>query len=177
MSMQKAAPIPENHPVRHLFQKLADRALAQSSLPDLDLHFYLTDLLLDFMRVENLYRLTDEQGRPLLYLVDMFERAGSMSRRQKKACFKQIGDYTLFILGMFPESLSRGRRAIPESYYSEAGRRSYSVAAQLEGDAHATVVYRKLSHKFERCVLSLKWVREYTTDPFYQFMFRQFGLT
>jgi len=67
--------IPENHPLRKLFRSLADRALAQSSLPDNDLLFYLTDLLINFMHVENVYRLKDERERRLEYLVDMLEIA------------------------------------------------------------------------------------------------------
>ena len=39
------------------------------------------------------------------------------------------------------------------------------------------VVFKKLADKYERCVLSINWVREYTNDPFYQYMLRQFGMT
>ena len=51
------------------------------------------------------------------------------------------------------------------------------MASELEPNVETTVVYRKLAEKYERCVLSLNWVREYTTDPFYQYVFRQFGIT
>ena len=169
--------IPENHPLRKLFRSLADRALEQSSLPDNDLLFYLTDLLIDFMHVENVYRLKDERERRLEYLVDMLEIASKAPRSKRKAQYKQIGDYTLFTLGMFPENLHRGKRILPHSYYADTGRQSYLVASQLERNVETTVVYRKLAEKYERCVLSLNWVREYTTDPFYQYVFRQFGIT
>ncbi len=33
---------------------------------------------------------------------------------------------------------------------------------------------RTLSDRFETCALGLNWVREYTHDPFYQYMLRQF---
>ncbi len=81
------------------------------------------------------------------------------------------------MLGMFPESLARGKRTISKSYYTDTGRRSYMAASQLEVDEGATVVFRKLAEKYERCVLSLNWVREYTNEPFYQFMLRQYGIT
>ena len=39
------------------------------------------------------------------------------------------------------------------------------------------MVFRKLAEEYERCVVSLNWVREYTNDPFYQFMLRQYRIT
>ncbi len=78
---------------------------------------------------------------------------------------------------MFPESLGQGRVALPPSYYAETGRCSYSAASELESDPKTTVVFKKLAGKFERCVLSLNWVKEYTGDPFFQYMLRQFGIT
>ncbi|HSR49878.1 MAG TPA: hypothetical protein VLV83_03560 [Acidobacteriota bacterium] len=175
--MKTQESIPENHPVRKVFRNLTDRALNQSEMADNDLCLYLSDLLLHFMWSENLYGLKDEEGRPLYYLVDMYEELSKLPRRTRKDSYRQIGDYTLFILGMFPESLSYGRRQIPQSYYSDFGRRSYMAASELEGDTEAIATLRKLAHKYERCVLSLNWVREYSTDPFYQYMFRQFGIT
>jgi hypothetical protein len=169
--------IPENHPLRKLFCALADRALTQSSLSDKDLLLYLTDLLIDFIHVENLYRLKDERRGRLEYLVDMLEAAGQAPQSKRKSQYKQIGDYTLFVLGMFPENLSQGKRTLSHSYYVDTGRRSYMVASELERDLENTVVLKKLAEKYERCVLSLNWVREYTTDPFYQYIFRQFGIT
>lgn len=167
--------LPENHPLKKLFRNLADRALTRSSLRDQDLLFYLTNLLTDFMDLENMYRFKDERGRRIEYLVDMLRKAEEVPRYQKKDCYKHIGDYSLFILGMFPESLSYGRRMSSQSYYADTGRHGYTVASQLELNRECTVVLKKLADKFERCVLSLNWVREYTTDPFYQYMLRQFG--
>lgn len=175
--MRELVALPENHPVKKLFRNLMDRALAQSSLPDQDILLYLSDLLVEFIYIENLYRLRNEKGQRLEYLVDMLQRAEEVERQEKKSYYKHIGDYSLFILGMFPEHVSGGRRMIPHSYYSDTGRRSYLTASQLERDLRCTVVFRKLAEKFERCVLSLNWFRDYTTDPFYQYMLRQFGVT
>ena len=175
--MSQPIRLPENHPARQLFRSLTGRALNQSSLSDNDILLYLSDLLLHFMWTENLYSLRDKDGRRLVYLVDMFAEASQMPRRERKSCYKHIGDYTLFMLGFFPESLNTGRRSVSQSYYSEAGRRCYLAASELERNSDSTVVFRKLADKYERCVLSLNWVREYTSDPFYQFMLREFGVT
>lgn len=168
--------IPGNHPVKKLFRSVADRALTQSSIPDKDLLLYLSDMLTHFMYVENLYKLKNEEGEPLGYLAEMLQVAMDAPRSTKKACYQQIGDHTLFILGMFPESLTYGRRTLSHSYYADTGRRSYMAASELEADSDSTVVFKKLAHKYERCVLSINWIREYTSDPFYQYMLRQFGM-
>ncbi len=168
--------IPENHPAKRLFRNLTDRALTQTSLTDRDIHVYLSDLLLEFMSVDALYP-SDPDGKRIEYLVDMIQLAKGAPVRQRKRHFKHIGDFSLFILGMFPESLSRGRRSIPRSYYVDTGRRGYLMASHLESDSGSTRVYRKMADKFDPCVRSLNWVREYTSDPFYQYLLRQFHVT
>ncbi len=175
--MKESSQVPENHPVRRVFENLTERALIQSSLPDRDLLAYMSDLLVDFMWTKNLYRLKDEDGETLVYLIDMFDRVAQMPRRARKQHYKQIGDYTMFVLGMFPGSLSYGRRCISASYYCDAGRKSYRAAGELVNRRSETVTYRKLADKYEACVFSLKLVREYTSDPFYQYMLREFEIT
>ena len=107
----------------------------------------------------------------------MIEVATEAPRSRKKECYQQIGDHTLFILGMFPESLTYGKRTLSHSYYVDTGRSSYRVASELEPNTESTVVFKKLADKYERCVLSINWIRKYTNDPFYQYMLRQFGMT
>ena len=158
--------MPEHHPLRRLFLGLTDRALTHTSLRDRDILNYLSNLLMSYMYVEDLCKLTDENGKRLEYLVDMLEHASQQgSVAEKKGSYQQIGDYSLFVLGMFPESLGQGRRALPPSYYAETGRHGYRVASELESALKTTVVFRKLAGKFERCVLSLNWIREYTPIP------------
>ena len=166
-----------NKPIRKIFRSLADRAFDQTHLCDGDLLAYLSDMLADFAHVDELYPLCDKSGRRVKYLIDMQPLPEDTSNRQRKARYQYIGDYSLFILGMFPESLSYGRVSIPHSYYSDTGRRSYLVASELEKKREQTIVLRKLADKFEHCVVSLNWVREYTRDPFYQYMLRQFQIT
>ncbi len=175
--MSRHRKIPENKPIRKVFRSLADRAFDQTALSDGDLLTYLSNMLADFAHVDELYPLRDESGRRVKYLIDMQALPEGTSPRQRKTRHQYIGDYSLFILGMFPESLSYGRVSIPASYYSDTGRRSYLVASELEKKSEQTVVFRKLADKFEHCVVSLNWVREYIRDPFYQYMLRQFGIT
>jgi len=169
--------IPENHPVKQLFRTLTERGLIQADLRDNDLLLYIANLLVEFMFVDNVYRLSDAGGRRLEYLVDMLQQATETEMPVKKTCYKHIGDYSLFTLGMFPESLARPRRAVSLHYYADAGRIGYQTAGELESNRLLTRVFRKLADEFERCVVSVHWVREYTTDPFYQHMFREWNIT
>jgi hypothetical protein len=172
--MKNAADFPENHPLKQLFRSFTERGLAQASLHDSDLLLYLADLLVDFMFIENLHGIRDEKGNRPEYLIDMIRQAADSEMPQRKAYFKHLGDYSLFMLGMYPEYVVRPRRAFSPAWYEDTGRIGYKVAGELESHSERTMVYRKLSDKFDRCVVSLNWVREYTSDPFYQFMFRRF---
>src|SRR5262245_60165083 len=175
--MKNALTIPENHPLKLLFRTLAERGLDQANLRDRDILLYLADLLVEFMFIENLYRLRDAEGKRLEYLVDMLSQAVETDMPDKKEYYKHIGDYSLFMLGMFPEFLVRRKSRLSPSYYADTGRIGYQAAGELESDWWQVIVFRKLADKFDHCVISLNCVREYTSDPFYQFMFREFDIT
>lgn len=172
--MTRAGDFPDNHPVKQLFRTFTERGLAQASLHDRDLLLYIADLLVDFMFIENMHRMRDDDGNRLDTLTDMIRQATDADMPARKEYFRYLGDYSLFMLGMFPEFISRPRRALSPSWYEDTGRIGYRVAGELENHWWRTMVYRKLSAKFDRCVVSLNWVREYTSDPFYQYMLREF---
>jgi hypothetical protein len=170
--------IPEDHPIRALFHELTSRGMGQLNFHDRDTIQYLTNLLTDFVHIENMYRIKDESGRRLQYLFDMLAQASeAMSAEVRRDYYKHIGDATLFNLGLFPESLTYGRRTVSPDYYAQTGRRSYTIVAEMGSTPRATVVYRKLSEQFEQCVVGLNWVKTYINDPFYQYMFREFEIT
>lgn len=176
--MDSQREIPLRHPVRQLFHVLTERGLMQLNLSDAELHHYLSNLLVEFIQVENLYKVKDEAGRRVEYVMDMLAKAEECDTLEKRHIYKHVGDFTLFILGIFPESLNRGRRSISPDYYASHGRRSYQIVSELENYRSAAVVtFRKLSDQFENCVLSLNWVRSYIQDPFYQYIFREFDIT
>ena len=176
--IEKTRPdIPEDHPIRSLFHELTERGMSQLNLRDPDTIHYITNLLMDFIDVQNMYRIKDESGRDLQYIFDLLTQA-SQEVSQSVRCdyYKHLGDLTLFNLGLFPESLTYGRRTVSPDYYAEAGRRSYNILAQMDSSPGTTVVYRKLSEHFEQCVVGLNWVKRYINDPFYQYMFREFDV-
>jgi hypothetical protein len=166
--------IPSDHPIHAIFHQLTERGMGQLNLRDKDTIQYITNLLTEFIHIENFYRVKDESGRRLEYICDILDQASqSMSPDTRREYYRHLGDMTLFNLGLFPESLTYGRRSVSPSYYAEQGRRSYTIVAEME-KPEATVIFRKLSDQFERCVVGLNWVKLYINDPFYQYMFREF---
>lgn len=168
-------PVPEGHPVRALFRRLAARGMAQVQPDESDLVPYLSDVLVRFVHVDSLYRLRDEHGVPIRYLVDMLAQAEESPAPRKRDVLRYVGDYALFVLGFYPESLSGRRKLVGPDYYAEQGRRAYVRAAEMFPGASEAALLRKLADEFETCAVALHWVRQYTHDPFYQYMLRQYG--
>jgi len=169
----------DDHPIRILFQRLTERGMHQLNLHDSDTIQYITNLLTEFVQIENMYRIKDGAGRRLQYLFDMLTQASNeMSPERRRDCYKHVGDLTLFNLGLFPENLNYGHRTVSPDYYAETGRRSYTIVADMDSYAtHSATIYRKLSEQFEQCVVGLNWVKLYINDPFYQYLFREFEIT
>ncbi len=169
--------IPPHHPIRELFLTLTDRGLRESHLSDEEIHLYLSNLLVEFVHMENVYRVRDESGQRVEYLMDMLGYAEEAGSVEKSDIHKHVGDFTLFVLGLYPESLTRGRRSISRTHYAAQGRRSYQILFELQNYRSSRMVFRKLSEEYEGCVRALRWVRSYINDPFYQYMFREFEIT
>ena len=80
---------------------------------------------------------------------------------------KHVGDYVLFMTGLFPESLS-GRQRFRQMRldvfvdYMKAGKESYKVVSafdQFEYKDEAPL-FRKLADNFELCVFGLNLVKQ-----------------
>jgi hypothetical protein len=155
--------VPAQHPLRALFREATEWAFRHGEFPDPrarreEPKWYLSeDLLIRFLRVDQLYRLRDARGRPLADVADMLlsgTEAGVSPELHSFAVQRHIGDYTLFISGLFPESLARIARdwrrkdAVmvqlgdllvpfrdPGEYYEEAGRRAYRRASEIGREA------------------------------------------
>jgi hypothetical protein len=140
-------------------------------LPDRRLAAYVSGLLVDFTHADSLYRIRDARGRGLddvgemLLESDPLRRAGSFDR--ERAVRKHVGDYVLFMTGLFPESLS-GRRRFRQMRlgvfvdYVKAGKESYAVVAAFDQFEYRdeAPLFRRLADNFELCVFGLNLVKE-----------------
>ncbi len=164
--------ISAKHPLRQLFRLLTERNLAgKLGYEDPDVIEYLTDLLTDFTHIDNVYKIRSVSGQrveevaELLLEGDLLHGASSIERERE--VHKHIGDYTLFIAGIFPEAIQRWRgRRIQLSRdamidYVKTGKRSYHIVAEFAFGVYGDVapLYRKLSEQFELCVFGLGYVR------------------
>jgi len=164
--------ISADHPLRRTFSQLVERNFALL----LDWHDaaviqYISQLLTDFTHVRNLYRLRDSRGRPLedvaemLLEGDLLFRATSPSREYEVK--RHIGDFTLFMAGIFPEHiryLKSSRRIVsPDALldYVRVGREAYRAISEFTyGPYEASApLFRKLSDHFELCLFGLHQVR------------------
>ena len=163
--------IPETHPLEKLFVELVGRHYAQEiGIRDPEVVGYVAHLLTEFCDAEQMMKIRDISGRPLTDVGEMllesdpvFGPAPSFDRERQVR--KHIGDYTLFLAGMFPESINhcRLRRQRLESFveWVKAGKESYYIVSKFEYFEYAKVapLFAQLSQKFEDCVYGLNLVK------------------
>jgi hypothetical protein len=126
---------------------------------------YVSDVLTRFAHTRHLYALLDEEGRPLEYIVDMLialERAysgeggGRPDRARGRTINRHIGEYALFMSGLFRERLTaRGEL----DYYLASGSGAYGRAADDEINPARRRVYQRLHDDFGRISDSLDHMR------------------
>jgi hypothetical protein len=170
--MRRANLISRDHPLRHFFAGVVRRRFdADLRLPDPRLAGYVSGLLVDFTHVDSLYRVRDARGRRLEDVGEMLLESnpllGADSFDREREVRKHVGDYVLFMTGLFPEALS-GRRRFGQARldafvdYVKAGKESYEVVAafdQFEYKDEAPL-FRKMAENFELCVFGLNLVKQ-----------------
>lgn len=176
--------IPEHHPLRQLFGALTERSFTEKlGWPDVRVTEYVSNLLVDFAHVDGLYAIKDAGAERvdtvvgLLYESEVLLEARSFDRERE--VHQHIGDFTLFMAGLFPEYLRRlkssGLIYHPDFLvdYMKTGKRSYGIVAEslsMEPQAD-TPVFRALADNFELCVTGLGFIRsdlERMQDPSYR---------
>ena len=165
-------PVPPQHPLRRLFGALTEKSFTEHlGWPDVNVTSYVSNLLVDFTSSDHLYKITNQQGQTvdtvvdLLYESEVLLQAQSLDR--ERDVHRHIGDFTLFMAGLFPEYLRRLKSAgliYHKDFlvdYVKTGKRSYDIVSKIgrdsaEGDPP---LFRKLSENFELCVTGLGFVR------------------
>jgi hypothetical protein len=163
--------IRSNHPLNRLFAELVERHLvAGAGIADIEIARYIASLLVQFTHVDNLYRIRNAKGRRLEEVADMLIESnpllGGRSFFYEREVRKHIGDYTMFMAGVFPEYVSRlptrGLRIDSFIDYLKAGKESYRIVASFDQFEFERVapLYRKLAERFELCVYGLNLVKD-----------------
>ena len=163
--------IPESHPLQELFQDLVGRHYAHEiGIRDPQIVAYVSHLLAEFCEADQLFKVhnasnrqLDDVGEMLLESDPVYGPAPSFDRERQVR--KHIGDYTLFLAGMFPESINhfRLRRQRLENFveWVKAGKESYYIVSKFEHFEYAKVapLFASLSKNFEGCVYGLNMVK------------------
>ncbi|MBI5853795.1 MAG: hypothetical protein HZB35_00870 [Nitrospirae bacterium] len=179
-----AVRIPDQHPLRQLFGTLTEKSFAEKlGWPDLNVTGYVSNLLVEFTDIDQVFKVRNQHGKTvetvidLLYESEVLLEARSLDREQD--VHRHIGDFTLFMTGLFPEYLRRLKSAgliYHQDFlvdYVKTGKRSYGIVAQhQEGEGCVDgPLFRKLSDNFEMCVTGLGFVRsdlDRLQDPTYR---------
>lgn len=157
--------IPENHPLRQFFAgSIQDAFYSQLGICAPDLVNYLTDLLVEFVHVRNIYPLKSVSGEPLTVVSEMVSKAhlGEDVPAEQRDCLihRHVGDYTMYWSGMYPESIEQqcGRERVIDFF--DQGKRSYAIAAELQKNDDLSTTLVRLSEHFEDCAQGLNLARE-----------------
>jgi hypothetical protein len=157
--------ISPNHPLRRLFAELVAKELRG----DQDVAAYVGNLLIDFVHADHLYRIRNCRGKRLEEVGEMLLESNPLldapSFEREREVRKHIGDYTLFLTGMFPEYVAalprRGLRLDSFIDYVKAGKESYRIVGAFDGvqHRHAAALFRRLAEQFEYWVYGLNRVK------------------
>ena len=106
----------ETHPLEPFFQQAVRNSYeGKLGLNDPDVTVYVAHLLCEFSDAQNLYKVRDAAGHPIDELETMLLAADPVhgtaaSFDAERAVRKYIGDYALFVSGMYPEAAAPGNR-------------------------------------------------------------------
>lgn len=161
--------IPVERSLRQLFHQVVSECYDSTlGMHDLEISTYVADLLTEFCRADNVYRIRDSDGHPVHELNRMLAAADPVmgtaaSFDEEREIRKHIGDYTLFFAGMYPESMHLWRQGHGESFFEmvQAGKESYYIVSQFDLFEYASEApfFGRLSTSFEDCIYGLSLVR------------------
>jgi hypothetical protein len=164
----------ETHPLEPFFQQMVRNSYTgKLGMHDTAITQYVARLLCEFSEADKLYKVRDEGGRPIHVLEEMVQASDPVhgtatSFDAERAVRKHIGDYALFVSGMYPEtaeSMAPHRRRHGRESFEElvkVGKESYYIVSQfdLEEYADEAPMFRRLAGWFDRCIYGLRLVRE-----------------
>ena len=146
------------------FYILARLVLKRSGIDDRTLTDYVASLLEKFSQIRQMH--APVQNLETLYLSDLLLALKNASSYQTFLIRAHIGNYALFISGIFYESIeSRRQRGAPSfSFYEEMGRASFHALAthDVARRYELSGLFEKLADRFHECRLALNCL----TDEF-----------
>jgi hypothetical protein len=150
--------------LQSFFHKMTRQSFWQLGICDATVARYVGDVLTDFARADNLYRIRSRTGKKLDSVVEILAETrpkGVEESRllKERALRKYLGDYTLFMSGIFRSYVEK--RGFLD-YYLQEGRRSYWTVSELDLSLYRTgfILFQELSEKFEYYSGALDYMRK-----------------
>jgi len=157
--------------LKSFFLNLVRQSFWQLGINDAMVANYVADVLTEFARSDNLYRIRGQRGRKVDSVVEMLaaradEPADQDAILTERSRRKYVGDYALFMSGIFRNYITRQGCL---SYYIEEGSRSYWTVSELDVSLYRTgfILFQELSKKFEYYSGALDYTRKayFAADP------------
>jgi len=149
--------------LKQFFTTIVRRAFWELGLTEQPIVEHVGAVLADFADANRLYRLRSIEGKRIDSVAAMMlELPAAAPRTQierERDLRRYIGDYTLFMSGIFRSHAERGGYL---DYYIETGRRSYWTVSELDVTLYRTgfMLFQELSRKFEFYSGALDYVRK-----------------
>lgn len=116
-----------------VFYVLVRQSMLERGVDDPVAADYVASLLVQFGRSRRAYRISEEGEEEYGYLVDLFAQLRTASGREAFLLRAHIGNFALWLSGLFPDFLEareRRRGAPPISYYEHMGSTGYHLASE-----------------------------------------------
>ena len=154
------------------FERVVRQALGDLRLGGPAEGAYLAALLTRFASTDEFYRIRDAAGRPLDSVAGLLIeaerawdfRAPDFDPFRERRVRQHVGDYALFMTGLFREHVERRASA---AYYVRQGQRAYQAVADFERSAlrPEASLFGTLAAGFERYAAALAYLRRVYFRP------------
>ncbi len=158
--------------LKRFFDRPVRRSLADLWMGGEPVAEYLAALLARFARTDQLYAVRGVAGRRLDTVVEMLlevQRAWAFDAAdfdplRERELRQHIGDFALFMTGIFPEHVERRGST---SLYLREGKRAYRVVADFQRSALKpdARLFAALSKEFEGYVTALRYMKRVYLRP------------
>jgi hypothetical protein len=147
------------------FYELVRKSFGQLGVGDREIVEYVAALLTEFSHSDRWLRLRDAEGKRITSAVEMVltqidERVSATERVEaERAVRKYVGDYTLFMSGLFRRFVERGGYL---GYYLAEGARSYRAVSELDVSLYRPgfLMFEELGRGFENYSGALDFMRK-----------------
>ncbi|MBF6570457.1 MAG: hypothetical protein IVW54_16445 [Candidatus Binataceae bacterium] len=149
------------------FLDLTHKSFAQLGGGDGQIAEYVAEVLTEFSFSDRWARMRDAEGKRITSVVAMLVEQGNPDRDHlldERQFRKYVGDYTLFMSGLFRRFVERGGCL---RYYLDEGRRSYAKVSTLDAALYRPgfAIFDELSKGFEYYSGALDYMRKCFFSP------------